>query len=107
MTNYYSSNPQCSPARAALLTGSYGYRVGIPDVLQPYSKRPDRGNGLHHDELTIAELLKERGYAIGAIGKWHLGRTSRCGRMRRRSTIRPIPAGGNIKLACSPATLLL
>jgi arylsulfatase A len=73
LTNYYSSNPQCSPARAALLTGSYGYRVGIPDVLQPYSKRPDRGNGLHHDELTIAELLKERGYATGAIGKWHLG----------------------------------
>jgi arylsulfatase A-like enzyme len=67
-TSFYAVNPACSPSRAALLTGMYPDRVGIPEVLWP------RGTvGLHPDELTMAELLRARGYATAAIGKWHLG----------------------------------
>ncbi|MCA9226976.1 MAG: sulfatase-like hydrolase/transferase, partial [Planctomycetales bacterium] len=64
----------CTPSRASLMTGCYPRRVGLdrtdPDghVLRPLSP-----NGLHPDEITIAEALKSRGYATACIGKWHLG----------------------------------
>ena len=67
-TDFYSASPACSPSRAALLTGCYPPRVGIPGVLGPRS-----GHGLHPDEVTIGDLLKARGYATACIGKWHLG----------------------------------
>ncbi len=67
-TDFYSANSVCSPSRASLLTGCYPTRVGIPDVLFPYDTE-----GLNTDEITIAELLKDRGYATACIGKWHLG----------------------------------
>ena len=67
-TDFYSANSVCSPSRASLLTGCYPTRVGIPDVLFPYDT-----TGLNSDEITIAELLKDRGYATACIGKWHLG----------------------------------
>lgn len=67
-TQFYMPASGCSPSRAALLTGSYPLRAGIPDVLFPWAKI-----GLNSDEVTIAELLKSRGYATRAIGKWHLG----------------------------------
>ena len=64
----------CTPSRASIMTGCYAQRVGLgypdPDgvVLRPVST-----NGLHPDEITIAEVLKARGYATTIIGKWHLG----------------------------------
>lgn len=67
-TSFYAPNAACSPTRAAIMTGSYAPRVGIPHVLGPRSRR-----GLNPDEWTIAELLRERGYATTAVGKWHLG----------------------------------
>ncbi len=67
-TSFYAPGPLCTPTRAALLTGCYAPRVGLPDVLFPYSK-----TGLADSEVTIAELLKERGYATALVGKWHLG----------------------------------
>jgi arylsulfatase A-like enzyme len=67
-TDFYSANSVCSASRAALLTGCYPPRVSISGVLFPGNK-----NGLHPDEITIADLLKQQGYATACIGKWHLG----------------------------------
>lgn len=66
-TGFYAEN-LCSPSRAALLTGSYSKRVGVSTVFWP-----DSDDGLNPDEITIAELLQEVGYATAAVGKWHLG----------------------------------
>ena len=68
-TNLDSADPVCSPSRAALLTGRYPTRVGVPRVFFPQD--PD---GLDLDEKTLANVLKERGYKTMCIGKWHLGR---------------------------------
>ncbi|MEM7455302.1 MAG: sulfatase [Planctomycetota bacterium] len=67
-TSFYSACSVCSPSRAALLTGCYPPRVGVTKVLFP---RDD--TGLSPDEITIAEVLKEQGYATACVGKWHLG----------------------------------
>ena len=67
-TNFYTVQPVCSASRAALLTGCYSNRIGISGALMPYSKI-----GLNEKEITIAELLKEKGYATSIFGKWHLG----------------------------------
>jgi arylsulfatase len=67
-TNFCSADPVCSPSRAALLTGRYPTRVGVPRVLNPQ----DTG-GLNLDETTLANLLKARGYKTMCVGKWHLG----------------------------------
>lgn len=67
-TDFYSASPGCSPSRAALLTGCYPVRVSVPQVLNP-----DSPTGLNPEEDTIADLLKRRGYATAAVGKWHLG----------------------------------
>ncbi|HEY1335964.1 MAG TPA: sulfatase [Bryobacteraceae bacterium] len=68
-TNFCSADPVCSPSRAALLTGRYPTRVGVPRVLFPQ----DQG-GLDRGETTLANMLKARGYKTMCIGKWHLGR---------------------------------
>jgi arylsulfatase len=70
-TNCCSADPVCSPSRAALLTGRYPTRVGVPRVLFPQDK-----TGLNLDETTLANVLKNRGYKTMCIGKWHLGRPS-------------------------------
>ena len=67
-TQFYSANPVCSPSRAALLTGRYPTRVGVPRVLFPRDSV-----GLPDGETTIAGMLKSRGYKTMCIGKWHLG----------------------------------
>lgn len=67
LTSFYAA-PVCSVSRAQLLTGCYGPRVSVPAVWPPAHP-----NGLNPKEHTIAERLKERGYATACIGKWHLG----------------------------------
>lgn len=68
-TSFLSASSVCSPSRAALLTGSYPKRVGMHQgVLFPTST-----TGLHPAEHTIADHLKQQGYATACFGKWHLG----------------------------------
>ncbi|RLD30630.1 MAG: arylsulfatase [Bacteroidetes bacterium] len=67
-TNFYAAQAVCSASRAGLLTGCYPNRIGISGALMPWSK-----NGLSDGEMTIAELVKQKGYATGITGKWHLG----------------------------------
>jgi arylsulfatase A-like enzyme len=73
-TDFYATSGVCTPSRASLMTGCYPRRVNMHvaadggAVLRPVSKK-----GLNPAEVTIAELLKTRGYATACIGKWHLG----------------------------------
>ena len=67
-TEFYSASPVCSPSRAGLLTGRLPQRMGINGVFFPESF-----TGMPQDEITIAEMLKEKKYATGIVGKWHLG----------------------------------
>ena len=68
-TSFYSSMPVCTPSRAGLLTGAHPMRLSLGErVLFPYSDE-----GLHPDEHTLAEILRDVGYATGMVGKWHLG----------------------------------
>ncbi len=68
-TNFYAAQPVCSASRAGLMTGCYPNRIGFSGALFPNDKV-----GINPNETTIAEMLKEKGYATGIFGKWHLGR---------------------------------
>jgi len=67
-TDFYASQAVCSASRVSLLTGCYAQRVSIRGALTPAAEV-----GLNPDETTIAEMLRQRGYATAAFGKWHLG----------------------------------
>ncbi|MCG6190110.1 sulfatase family protein [Maribellus maritimus] len=76
-TDFYVAASVCTPSRAALLTGCYPQRVGLPSVLFPNDMLQGQKNGmaygLNPDEITLAELLKAKDYRTACIGKWHLG----------------------------------
>ena len=95
-TNGYAACAVCSPTRAALQTGRYPHRVGVTDWIRSMFQRGNLGTPdqnptkyvgrknraylcppnpywMEHEEVTIAEVLKTRGYQSGYIGKWHLG----------------------------------
>jgi arylsulfatase A-like enzyme len=67
-TNFLSAQAVCTASRAGLLTGCYPNRIGLHGALMPNSKV-----GINSSEVTLAEMLKEKGYATGIFGKWHLG----------------------------------
>lgn len=71
-SQFYSASPACTASRYALLTGRVPKRSGFSWVLGPKSPR-----GIHPNEVTIAEGLKEQGYATAIFGKWHLGRPTK------------------------------
>jgi len=71
-TSFYAADNVCTPSRAGLLTGRLPLRSGMASD----TKRvlfPDSAGGLPATEITIAESLKELGYATACVGKWHLG----------------------------------
>jgi len=68
LTDFYVAAPICTPSRAALLTGSYPKRISISKVF--LAADPE---GLAPEEVTIAEVLKEKDYRTALFGKWHLG----------------------------------
>ena len=95
-TNGYAACAVCSPTRAALQTGRYPHRVGVTDWIRSRFQRgrigtpaknpteyvggknrkffcPPNPYWMEHEEISIAEALKARGYQSGYIGKWHLG----------------------------------
>jgi arylsulfatase A len=73
-THFYATAGVCTPSRASLMTGCYAQRINLHTnprdgrVLRPVSPY-----GLHPDEVTIAEILRQQGYATAIVGKWHLG----------------------------------
>ena len=79
-TQAYAACAVCSPTRAAILTGKAPARLHITDWIAgegaPKNSRfliPDWQQNLPLEETTLAESLKDQGYATGHIGKWHLG----------------------------------
>ena len=71
-TQFYSAAAVCSPSRAALLTGRVPNRAGVPGNV---SSHPGGRGALPTDQVTMAEIFKDAGYATAHIGKWHLGFT--------------------------------
>jgi arylsulfatase A-like enzyme len=67
LTSFYAT-PVCSVSRAQMMTGCYGARISVPGVYFP-----GQSVGLNPAEVTVAERLKEKGYATQMVGKWHLG----------------------------------
>ena len=67
-TRYYAPQAVSGASRAGLLTGCYPNRIGLSGAPFPGSR-----TGISDEEMTIAEVLKQKGYTCAAFGKWHLG----------------------------------
>ena len=67
-SHYYSPQAVCTASRAGILTGCYPNRIGFAGAIDHTAKV-----GISSEEETIAQVLKKKGYATAAFGKWHLG----------------------------------
>ncbi|MGB7323915.1 MAG: sulfatase [Rubripirellula sp.] len=73
-THFCVSAGVCTPSRSSIMTGCYSQRVGMHhNEHDGWVLRPLSPYGLNPDETTVAEVLKEQGYATAIVGKWHLG----------------------------------
>jgi len=80
-TDAYAACPVCSPTRVSILSGKYPARLRVTDWLSGHKRIHEKlalpewnKNGLAAEEVTIAELLKKKGYASCSFGKWHAGK---------------------------------
>lgn len=70
-TNFYANCPVCSPTRAALLSGRYQERVGVPGVIRTH---PENNWGyLSPEAILLPQIARQQGYHTAIVGKWHLG----------------------------------
>lgn len=72
-TQFYAASAICSASRAALLTGRYPHRAGVPSNAESRPAHFGTSGGLPLDEVTMAAMFKAAGYRTGHFGKWHLG----------------------------------
>jgi len=80
-TDAYAAGPVCSPTRASIMTGKYPARLHMTiwyeaSANPPRNRRlipPITEGNMPHEQVTIAEVLKEAGYLTAHVGKWHLG----------------------------------
>jgi N-acetylgalactosamine-6-sulfatase len=82
-TQFYANAPECTPTRTALLTGRYQHRVGglecalgirnVGRYDDAVRLRQTNDLGLPADQISIARMLRDAGYATAICGKWHLG----------------------------------
>lgn len=74
LTDFHVTSGVCSPSRASLMTGCYPKRVGLhTNETGGWVLFPGNHRGLNPAEVTVAEVLRTRGYATACVGKWHLG----------------------------------
>lgn len=109
-TSGYTCGPNCQPTRAALMSGQYGPRTGVYTVgsidrfnwrsrpLQPVANV----ESLPLDKITIAQALKDAGYATGMFGKWHLGQQDKYHPGRRGFDEAVVSMGKHFDFVTSP-----
>lgn len=73
-TDFYMASPVCSPSRGAMMTGCYPPRISFGAFVDGgVVLFPGDGIGLNPEEITVARVLKDAGYATKLVGKWHCG----------------------------------